>query len=245
MIVSTKGIVLKTSNYKDTSKIIEVFTETDGVVALIAKGVRKQSKVLGVFEPLNIIDLSFYKKPNQDLNLLSKAETISSYQQLLNSQNSLIVGLSILELIKYTQVTNNPNKYIYDLSINCIEFLKSKRINPYLIMTYFLIFLTKDLGIDIIEKIYNFRNQDFAFISFNTNNGVINVSTAGENYPKLSKKTVELLILVSKLQLSDLKTIEIISLNIKELILFFEHYISFYLSKSIRINILSLFNNAV
>ncbi len=245
MIVSTNGIVLKTSNYKDTSKIIEVFTESDGVVALIAKGVRKQTKVFGVFEPLNIIHLSFYKKTTQDLFLLSKAETISSYQQLLSSQTTLIIGLAILELIKYTQVYGNPNKYIYHLSINCIEFLKYKSINPYLIIIYFIINLTKDLGIDIIEKINQYKYKNFEYICFNINNGEIKVALQKEDFPKISKNTVDLLILVSELELSNLKAIEVISLDIRELIIFFEYYISFYLGKTIKINILYLFDNVI
>ncbi|MFN3306497.1 MAG: DNA repair protein RecO [Candidatus Kapaibacteriota bacterium] len=245
MIVSTKGIVLKAINYKDTSKIVEVFTESDGVVALIAKGVRKQTKVFGVLEPLNIIHLSFYKKTTQDLFLLSKAETISSYQQLLNTQITLIVGLAILELVKYTQVHNNPNKYIYNLTINCIETLKSKSISPYLIMIYFFIQLTKDLGIDVIEKIIEYKYKNFDYICFNTINGEIKVALGKGNFPKISKNTVDLLILVNELDLSTLKTIEIISINFKELIVFFEYYISFYLGKTIKINILYLFDNVV
>ncbi|MFN3781813.1 MAG: DNA repair protein RecO C-terminal domain-containing protein, partial [Candidatus Kapaibacteriota bacterium] len=158
---------------------------------------------------------------------------------------TLIVGLAILELIKYTQVHNNPNKYIYDLTINCIEALKSKCINPYLIIIYFFIHLTKDLGIDVIEKIIEYRYKNFEYICFNTNNGEIKVALRKGNYPKISKNTVDLLILVNEMDLSTFKKIEIISININELIIFFEYYISFYLGKTVKINILYLFNNVI
>ena len=41
MIKKIKGIVIKEIAYKETSKIIEVFTEDEGIISIMAKGAKR------------------------------------------------------------------------------------------------------------------------------------------------------------------------------------------------------------
>ncbi|MFN3269120.1 MAG: DNA repair protein RecO [Candidatus Kapaibacteriota bacterium] len=242
MIVSTRGIVIRTLNYRETSKIVEIFTESDGLVALIAKGYRKQTKQLGILEPLNIVFVSFYKKKSQELHLLSKAETLSSYYKLLNSSEKLFVGLTILNFIKETQVFENPNEPLFRLTENCIEKLKEDNINSLIILVYFLVRLTQDLGLDVIEKLEPWKNKEFKYLTFNSINGEFQADFSFEQFPKISRKTVDLFFTIDDFELENLDKIQIVSLKIQEIINFFAEYLSFYLGKSVKINTLDIFN---
>ncbi len=242
MIVSTRGIVIRTFNYRETSKIVEIFTESDGLVALIAKGYRKQTKQLGILEPLNIVFVSFYKKKSQELHLLSKAETLSSYYKLLNSSEKLFVGLTILNFIKETQVLENPNEPLFRLTENCIVKLKEDKINPLIILVYFLVRLSQDLGLDAIEKLEPWKHKDFKYLTFNSTNGEFQADFSFEKFPKISRKTVDLFFTIDGFEFENLDKIQIVSLKIQEIINFFAEYLSFYLSKVIKINTLDIFN---
>jgi DNA repair protein RecO (recombination protein O) len=242
VIVSTRGIVIRTFNYRETSKIVEIFTESDGLVALIAKGYRKQTKQLGILEPLNIVFVSFYKKKSQELHLLSKAETLSSYYKLLNSSEKLFVGLTILNFIKETQVLENPNEPLFRLTENCIVKLKEDKINPLIILVYFLVRLSQDLGLDAIEKLEPWKHKDFKYLTFNSTNGEFQADFSFEKFPKISRKTVDLFFTIDGFEFENLDKIQIVSLKIQEIINFFAEYLSFYLSKVIKINTLDIFN---
>ena len=72
MITKTKGIVLNYIKYGDTSIICKIYTKSFGVQSYIINGIRNsKSKNIGLYQPLNILDLvvynkkKFWIKPNQ------------------------------------------------------------------------------------------------------------------------------------------------------------------------------------
>jgi DNA repair protein RecO (recombination protein O) len=245
VIVSTRGVVVNTFNYRETSKIVEVFTESDGIVALIAKGIRKQLKLIGILEPLNIIFVSFYKKKEQELHLLSKVETISSGHKILQSEKKLFVGLTIMSLIKETQGPEISNKYLFSLTEKCIEALKDNKINPFVVLTFFVVKLTQDLGYDIIEKFGKWKNQSFNYLFFDKTSGELKKEINKDYQPKISRNTIELLYLLNNIDFDSLTKIQIVSLNIIELLTFIEAYLSYYLEKNIKIRTIEIFKNAL
>jgi len=240
VIISTKGIVIRTLKYRETSKILEVFTESNGVVSLIAKGVRKQPKLLGIFEPLNVVFVSYYKRKTQELHLLSKMETISTYHQFLKSQDRLFAGLLILELIRETQPIENPNKYLFDLTINCLEYIKSSETSPFITVIYFIVKLSQDLGVDIIEKLNKIHTEEYNFVAFDTFTGELRINVETEKFPKISKGTVKLLQVINTMSIEELNKIRLLSINFKELMFFIEHYFAFHLDKPIKVKTLDL-----
>ncbi|MCX7908324.1 MAG: DNA repair protein RecO [Ignavibacteria bacterium] len=241
VIVSTRGIVLRTFNYRETSKIVEIFTENDGIVSLIAKGIRKQPKLIGILEPMNFIFVSYYKKKALQLHLLSKMETISSFHSLTKSFEKLTVGLAILDIVRQTQPTENPNLYLFHLTLSCLENLKSKDINPIVILVYFILKLTFDLGIDLAEKLIPLLNKNFIFIGFNNTNGEVEILNEKKLFPKIDKDTVEQIVKISKEELNNIKNDFLKSFKLIDFINFVEHYLSYYLSKTIKFNIINLF----
>ena len=59
------GIVLNYIKYGDTSIICKIYTEQYGLQSYIINGVRNsKSKNIGLFQPLNILDMVVYYKKN-------------------------------------------------------------------------------------------------------------------------------------------------------------------------------------
>jgi DNA repair protein RecO (recombination protein O) len=244
VIVSTTGIVIKSFNYRETSKIVDIYTEAEGLISLVAKGVRKNKKTLGVLEPLNIVFISYYRKSSQSLYLLSKVETIQSFHKLTDNYQKLLTGLMILELIHQTQPIAEPNNRLFNLTTQTLEKLKRENINPYFILTYFIVFLLKDIGIDFVEKINELKNLG-NFVYLDLTNGNVSTTPSQNNFARLKKGTVELIRKLNNLGLDGLNQIENIDINIIEMLTFFEKYISFYLDKKIIFRTIELFNNGI
>lgn len=52
-IITTRGVVIKTQDYKENDKLVWLFTEKLGKISLIAKGARKnKSKLMSITLPL-------------------------------------------------------------------------------------------------------------------------------------------------------------------------------------------------
>lgn len=238
MIVSTKAIVIRKFNYQETSLIIEAFTESDGLVSLIAKGARQNKKSLGVLEPLNIIFLSFYKKTTKDLFILSKYETISSYYKLLSSFNRLIYGLMIAEFILKTQIPGIPNEKLYNKTITTIENLKETTLNPLTLLIDFAHSLFSDLGFQLNLTSIPSRYPNEKEIPIDLERGTISKSSVGENIFWLSSEAFATLTMPTKIDDSKMR---LHSFQIeKEIVTFFEAYLSFHLEKKIHINSFNL-----
>ena len=62
MIVHTKGIVLKTFDFRETSRIATFFTKSHGKVKGIVKGIRKNPRKFGSYiDNFSVNDIVFYQ----------------------------------------------------------------------------------------------------------------------------------------------------------------------------------------
>ena len=85
MIVKTEAIILKSDNYRDSSKIVTAYTKNFGKIRCIAKGVRDvKTKWGGVLQAMSYLNLLIYYNETKTLHLLSNAEYVKAYQSLAN-----------------------------------------------------------------------------------------------------------------------------------------------------------------
>ncbi len=75
MILQTKGIVFQSVKYGDTSLVVKIFTEELGLQSYMVKGVRSRKARLkpSLFEPLTLLDMEVYYRPNQNLHHIKEA----------------------------------------------------------------------------------------------------------------------------------------------------------------------------
>ena len=84
-IIKTEAIVLSKLDYRDTSKIANLFTEDFGKISVIIKGARSpKSKTGKIVDPLNHIRIVYYNKESRDLQLISDAESINYFPGWIN-----------------------------------------------------------------------------------------------------------------------------------------------------------------
>lgn len=243
MIVSTEGIVVRTFNYRESSKVVEVFTESDGLVSLLSKGVRKTKKNSGILEPLNIIFLSFYKKTNRELFILSKFETISSCYRIVEHFESLVNGLMMLVAIHQSQQQLVPNRALYLKLKKCIESLKSREFPPFTIFVVFLLYLLEELGISFLgNKGADILNQSNNYVILDLTDGRIVEKLEGNNFIRMKSITLQKAYKLSNLNWEELPTISFDTEEQKELVSFFETYLSLHLDKEIKFTSFALLN---
>lgn len=115
MIHSTKGIVLRTVKYGDTSIIAVIFTEMYGVQSYIVNGVRvsgKSSKA-HFFQPSSILDMQVYHSELKNLQRLRELCWSYVYRNILSDVVKNAVALYMVELLFkcLKQPESNPDLF--------------------------------------------------------------------------------------------------------------------------------------
>lgn len=102
MIYSTKGIVLRTIKYGETSVIASIFTELFGVQSYIVNGVRtsgKKSKA-HFFQPSSILEIEVYHNELKNLQRIKDLKWSVVYKKILSDVIKNGVALFMVELIQ-------------------------------------------------------------------------------------------------------------------------------------------------
>lgn len=74
MIRKTRGIVLHTTRYGESSLVVQCYTEQHGRQSYMVKGVRKSRKQnrSNLFQPLFVLDFEVYHKDSRDIQLVKE-----------------------------------------------------------------------------------------------------------------------------------------------------------------------------
>jgi|ERR1035437_474927 DNA repair protein RecO (recombination protein O) len=75
MLHKTRGIVLRTVDYSETSLIAKIYTEQFGIQSYLIKGARRKNASIkgNLFQPLALLELVVYKKEKKQLQTLKEA----------------------------------------------------------------------------------------------------------------------------------------------------------------------------
>jgi len=95
----TEGIVLKNSDYSETSKIVTVITPDRGKIAWLVKGAKRpRSRFGSSLEPITHIELLFYEKEGHSLRNVTQTDIISDFRAIKNDFERLAYGGYFVEL---------------------------------------------------------------------------------------------------------------------------------------------------
>jgi DNA repair protein RecO (recombination protein O) len=99
----TKGIVLRTVKYGETSLIVTMFTELFGLQSYLVNGVRTSTKKgsgkANLFQPTAILDLVVYHNELKHLNRIKEFKWSYLYQHIFSDVPKNAVALFMIELL--------------------------------------------------------------------------------------------------------------------------------------------------
>lgn len=113
----TKGIVLRTVKYGETSLVVTIFTELFGVQSYMVNGIRTVSKKgaskASLFQPAAILDLVVYHNELKHLNRIKEYKWGAIYQHIFNDVPKNAAALFMVELLSkcLKQPESNPDLF--------------------------------------------------------------------------------------------------------------------------------------
>jgi DNA repair protein RecO (recombination protein O) len=117
MVHATKGIVLRTVKYGDTSIITTVYTELFGIQSYIVKGVRQSSRTsagkASFFQPSAMLDMEVYHNEQKQLQFIKEYQWSYLYEKVLFDVVRNTVAMFVIELLQHSlkQPEANPELF--------------------------------------------------------------------------------------------------------------------------------------
>lgn len=122
MIVRTDGVILKAMDFRESSRILTVYTRDFGKQSLLAKGVRgAKSRLAGVTGPLNYVGLVYYRKEQRELQLLSQCDLVRPWRSLTDSLEAMAAAMAICELLNLVVQGEEKHPALFDLLVRSLD----------------------------------------------------------------------------------------------------------------------------
>lgn len=229
----TNALVLSKLNYGDTSKIVTLFTEDYGRETCIIKGARSpKSKIGGIVDVMNQIQIVYYKKDSREVQIISQADLIAHYSNIKNDLESLKYGSSVIELLKSLTIDSEINTRLYRGSVKILDMMNKVDNDSQLLFLKYFLFFIDELGYSIKEdecKVCSTDLKKSNTIYFNYEKGFL-CEDCGKselvNY-EFSTELFNLFICLSRKQNECKYTSE----NLSRLISFLEKFLKYHLQE--------------
>lgn len=176
MIIHTPAIVMRTVDYRESSKIVTLFTLSHGKVAVIVKGLKKsKSSFSGLLEIGNILDTVFYFKESRSVQNLTKASYREKTYDIRLNMEKMATSTAALEMVDQLVMENQANEEMYEFTEKLLKWLHQTKYSPRKLFPYIQLRLAELMGIGLR---YQLDNEEATTVYLNIEDG--NVGTVQE-----------------------------------------------------------------
>ncbi|MFD0939802.1 DNA repair protein RecO [Pedobacter boryungensis] len=123
MLHKTRGIVLKTTLYSESSVIVQVFTDKFGIQSYLINGVKKaKAKIpMNVLQPLHLLDMVVYHKMNTQIQRVAEARPSPVFRSIPYDviKNTIIQFLN--EVLYKSIRQQNTDENLFDFIYNAVS----------------------------------------------------------------------------------------------------------------------------
>ena len=132
MYLTTRGLVLRTTEYKETDRILTVLTAEDGLLTLKARGVRSnRSKLKGACQLLTYAE--FTVSEARGFRFISEATAIEMFAGLRNDIVLLALGSYFAQLAEVLSQEDAASPALLSLILNALYALSKLQKPPRLV----------------------------------------------------------------------------------------------------------------
>lgn len=148
MLHKTRGIVLKTTYYGDTSVIVQVFTERFGIQSYLINGVRKaKAKVnMNMLQPLHLLQMVVYHKANTNIQRVKELQPGAVFSSIPYNIIKSTITMFLNEVLYKSIRQQHTDEQLFDFIYNSISWFDGTEAVSVNFHLSFLLKLTRFLG---------------------------------------------------------------------------------------------------
>lgn len=120
MLMKTEGIVIRTINYGEGSKIITLYTRSHGKISLMAKGANKvKSRLHAVTQIFSYGEYIFYIR--NEMGTLNQGDLQKRFVDIYQDINKTAYAAYIVELVDKLTEPKEPNPFLFQQLLSSFE----------------------------------------------------------------------------------------------------------------------------
>ena len=148
MLHKTRGIVLHTIKYSESSIIARVYTEAFGLQSYLIKGARSRKGALrsSMFQPLTLLDMVVYHRSNSELHHIREAGVSEPFHAISSDLRKSSVAIFLAEILFRSLKETEANEALFDFLTHSLNFFDMQEAGIEYFHLYFLISLSRFLG---------------------------------------------------------------------------------------------------
>ena len=123
MLHKTRGIVLKTTLYSESSVIVQIFTEKFGIQSYMINGVKKpKAKIrMNMLQPLHLVDMIVYNKANSGIQRVSELRPSPVFRSIPYDIIKSTIVQFLNEVLYKSIRQQHTDENIFDFIFNAIS----------------------------------------------------------------------------------------------------------------------------
>ncbi len=129
----TNGIVISGMKYKESSKILTLYTRELGKISVMAQGALKPKS--GIIASTEVFALSNWKlKKGRSFHYIESVDLVDSFYTIRDSMDKMLFGFYALELLDRSTPMEEENKVLFELLEKFIRTMrKEERVLPMMV----------------------------------------------------------------------------------------------------------------
>jgi DNA repair protein RecO (recombination protein O) len=140
------ALVVRGTDWSETSRITTLFTREFGKVRALAKGGRRlKSNFDCAFDLLSVCRIVFLRKASGGLDLLTEARMEEKFSVLREKLDALYAGYYVAELLADGTQDYDPHPQLFDAALGALRELGNSQ-DPHVVVTAFELVWLRELG---------------------------------------------------------------------------------------------------
>lgn len=148
MLHKTRGIVFKTTDYGESSVVVQVFTEKFGLQSYIVNGAKKPKAKIArnMLQPLHLLDMVVYHKETGNVQRIKELKNSPQLQSIPYDVIKSSVAMFLNEILYKAVKQQSADENMFDFVFSAIEWLDHQNDGIANFHLLFLVRLTRYLG---------------------------------------------------------------------------------------------------
>ena len=141
------GLVIRTYDFSETSRVVALWTKEQGKVRALAKGARRlKSNFESALDLLTVCDIVLLRKTSGSLDLLTEARVRERFPHLRHDLPALYAGYYLAELLGDKTEDHDPHPPVFDAALEMLRELGRPGVVVGPCLAHFELVLLRELG---------------------------------------------------------------------------------------------------
>lgn len=197
MLHKTRGIVFKTTDYGESSVIVQVFTEKFGLTSYMVNGAKKPKAKIGrnMLQPLHLLDMVVYHKNSGNVQRIKELKNTPHLQTIPYDIIKSSIAIFLNEVLYKAVRQQGADENLFGFIFSAIEWLDHQTDGLANFHLLFLVQLTRYLGFFpdryLADEADYFDLKDGVFCRYKPNGVLFLAPPNTQNFNKLLQANFE------------------------------------------------------